>query len=58
MTTGTGLARLVASLGYGALWTYLGPNPALTLFLVGLAISMLLAWVFLHRVERSVDEIV
>ena len=55
MTTGTGLARLVASLGYGALWTYLGPNAALTIFLVGLGIIVLLAWVFLSRVERKPD---
>jgi MFS family permease len=56
MTTGTGLARLLASLGYGALWTYLGPNQALSLFLVGLCITVLLAWVFLGRVERNIDE--
>ena len=56
MTTGTGLARLLASLGYGALWTYLGPNQALTVFLLGLAITVLLAWVFLNRVERNTDE--
>jgi len=56
MTTGTGLARLLASLGYGALWTYLGPNQALSLFLLGLSITVLLAWVFLSRVERKADE--
>jgi MFS family permease len=56
MTTGTGLARLLASLGYGALWTYLGPNQALSLFLLGLSITVLLAWVFLRQVERKPDE--
>jgi len=56
MTTGTGLARLLASLGYGALWTYLGPSQALSLFLLGLCITILLAWVFLGRVERNIDE--
>lgn len=56
MTTGTGLARLLASLGYGALWTYLGPNQALTIFLIGLSITVLLAWIFLNRVERNTDE--
>ena len=56
MTTGTGLARLLASLGYGALWTYLDPNSALTIFLVGLSITVLIAWVFLNRVERKPDE--
>jgi MFS family permease len=55
MTTGTGLARLLASLGYGALWTYLGPEQALTIFLLGLSLTVLLAWVFLSRVERKPD---
>lgn len=56
LTTGTSLARLFASLGYGALWTYLGPNQALSLFLIGIFITLLLAWVFLNRLERDVDE--
>jgi hypothetical protein len=56
MTTGTGLARLLASLSYGALWSYFGPNSALTIFLVGLSITVLIAWVFLNRVERKPDE--
>jgi MFS family permease len=56
MTTGTGLARLLASLGYGALWTYLGPNLALSIFLLGLSITVLFAWVFLSQVERKTDE--
>lgn len=55
MTTGTGLARLLASLGYGALWTYLGPNQALTVFLIGLSVTVLLAWLFLSRVEGKPD---
>jgi MFS family permease len=58
MTTGTGLARLLASLSYGALWSYLGPNQALTIFLLGLFITMLLAWIFLNRVERNTDEFI
>lgn len=58
MTTGTGLARLLASLGYGALWTYLGPNQALTIFLLGLSITLLLAWTFLNQVERNTDELI
>ena len=56
MTTGTGLARFVASLGYGALWTYLGPSQALMIFLTALFIIVLIAWVFLSRVERKPDE--
>ena len=58
MTTGTSLARLLASLGYGALWTYLGPNQALSLFLIGLSITVLIAWIFLNRVERNTNETV
>jgi MFS family permease len=56
MTTGTGLARFLASLGYGALWTYLGPDQALGIFLVGLTITGILAAVFLNRAERNVNE--
>jgi len=55
MTTGIGLARLLASLGYGALWTYLGSNQALGIFLIGSTITVLLAWIFLNRVERKTD---
>ena len=58
MTTGTGFARLLASFGYGALWTYLGPDQALTLFLLGLSITVLLASIFLNQVERNVNETV
>jgi MFS family permease len=58
MTTGTGLARLLASLGYGALWTYLGPNPALGLFLIGLSLTVLPAWIFLNRAERNTNEVI
>ena len=58
LATGTGLARLLASLGYGALWTYLGPNRALSLFLIGLSITLALAWVFLSRLERKPDKAV
>jgi MFS family permease len=56
LTTGTGLARLFASLGYGAFWTYLGPSQALSLFLVGLSVTVLIAWIFLSRVERNISE--
>jgi len=54
LTTGTGLARLLASLGYGALWTYLGPSQALSIFLIGLSITVSIAWIFLNRVERNI----
>jgi MFS family permease len=58
LTTGTGLARLLASLGYGAFWTYLGPSQALSLFLVGLSITVLIAWIFLKRMETNINETV
>ena len=56
LTTGTSLARLLASLGYGALWTYIGPSPALSLFLIGLTTTVFVAWIFLRRVERNIGE--
>ncbi len=57
MTTGSGLARLLASIGYGALWSYLGPSQALGIFILGLSMSVLFAWVFLKRMERNVNAI-
>jgi MFS family permease len=54
LTTGTSLARLLASLGYGAFWTYLGPSQALSIFLVGLSVNVLIAWIFLNRMERNI----
>ncbi len=56
MTTGIGLARLLASLGYGALWTYIGPDKALGIFLVSLTITVLLSWAFLNRAERNAND--
>ena len=55
LTTGTSLARLFASLGYGALWTYIGPSPALSLFLGVLIVMVMVAWIFLSRVERDLN---
>jgi MFS family permease len=56
MTTGIGLARFLASIGYGAIWTYLGPNQALGIFLVGLTLAVLFSSIFLNRVERKSNE--
>lgn len=53
LATGTGLARLLASLGYGALWNYFGSSQALVVFLIGLFVTVLLAWLFLGRAERN-----
>jgi MFS family permease len=56
MTTGTGLARLLASLVYGALWSAIGPGQALITFLIGLCVALLISWVFIGRVERNINE--
>jgi MFS family permease len=40
LTTATILSRLVASILYGALWSWQGPQMALSVFIVGLAIAM------------------
>lgn len=56
MATGTGLARLLASVAYGALWGYFGPASALSVFLCGLCTTVLLAWLFLGRAERNAHE--
>jgi MFS family permease len=55
MTTGTGIARLLASIAYGALWTFMGPYQALSLFLGGLFITMILVLTVMNRVEGKVD---
>jgi len=56
LATGVGLARFLGSLGYGAAWSFFGPNPAIVIFLMGLGISLLFAWLFMSRMERAHDE--
>jgi MFS family permease len=53
LTTGTGLARLLASTLYGTLWNWLGTQHALLLFIVGLIGVLLVAWRTIHRVEET-----
>ena len=43
LTTGTGLARLLASALYGMLWGWYGAQGALTVFLAGLVVAVWLA---------------
>ena len=43
VTTGTSLARLAGSIGFGALWTWQSGDVAVTLFLVALAAALLFA---------------
>ena len=43
LTTGTGLARLLASALYGAAWTWLGVEPALAIFTLSLVGALVIA---------------
>jgi MFS family permease len=43
LTTATALARFVAALLFGLLWTWRGPGGAVTVFLAGLAVALPLA---------------
>jgi MFS family permease len=49
LTTGTGLARLLASFAYGAFWGWWGPETATTTFLAGLGLMLGLAALTLFR---------
>jgi MFS family permease len=48
LTTATGLARLLASTLYGALWNWFGAERAFLIFAVGLISMLLLAWRAIH----------
>lgn len=52
LTTGTGLARLLASTFYGILWNWFGAEHALLLFIVGLIGVSSVAWRTIYRVEK------
>ena len=51
LTTGTGLARLLASTLYGALWSWYGASQALTLFTVGLLSMVVLAFLMIRQMD-------
>jgi MFS family permease len=53
LTTGTGLARLLASAVYGALWTWLGVERALVTFAIGLVVILGLAHRTILRARRT-----
>ena len=55
ITTATSLTRLVASLAFGALWTWGGLETAVLVFTGGLAGSLILAAITFIRTERSVS---
>ena len=52
LTTMTGIGQLLASMLFGALWTFVGVDTTVGLFLVGLVGATGLAWVMLRANER------
>jgi len=55
LTTATGLARLLASMLFGLLWTWVGVNVAIVIFMIALAPVMVLALVALRRTDENAD---
>jgi MFS family permease len=53
LTTATGLARLLASLAFGGIWSVWGPEVASIAFVVGLGVALVLAGLTLARHRRS-----
>jgi MFS family permease len=49
LVTGTSLARLVAAIAFGGLWTWMGVNAAILVFALGLALALPLAGVAVAR---------
>ncbi len=49
LTTATSLTRLLASIAFGALWTWWGVEAAVALYLVGLVVSLLVTLVLFSR---------
>jgi MFS family permease len=49
LTTATSLARMLAAILFGALWTWLGPEVAIACFAAGLVLAALLAATILAR---------
>jgi hypothetical protein len=49
LTTVTVTAKLVASIGFGLLWKWRGPDGALSFFLVGMACAVPVAFLILFR---------
>ena len=56
LSTATGLARLLASILFGLLWTWAGVNVAIVIFMIALAPVMGLALVALRRTDEDSDE--
>ena len=54
VATGVALAKLVASVGFGALWTWFGPEAAVAVFMGLLAVSLPIGAVLLRRPRAEV----
>src|SRR5207248_3847812 len=53
LTTGTAVARLVAAVGFGALWTWVGLQSASLVFTAGLFLAICLAATVLRPMENK-----
>jgi MFS family permease len=53
LTAATGLGSLAASLVFGAAWTIVGPEAAVTIFLAGLLLAVLLSVFTLWRTRAA-----
>ena len=53
LTTGTGLARLLASTLYGIVWSWFGAERALMIFIGGLVAVLLLAWPTVQQAQEK-----
>jgi len=51
LNTGTALGRLLASILYGFIWSQVGARGALMIFEVGLAATVVVAWLMIRRIE-------
>jgi MFS family permease len=56
LTTVTGLGRLFASILFGALWTFVGLEMTVALYLTGLLVATGLAWITLSRSEGVAND--
>jgi MFS family permease len=56
LSTATGLARLLASLAFGAIWAWWGAEVAATVFLIALIAALVGASVALVRRGRTLSE--
>lgn len=53
LTTGTGLARLLASTLYGVVWNQFGANQALMIFIIGLVSSIVIATFVVSEIDTK-----